>query len=314
MALDDRQQGIREGAGLEESRLNTEFIDWLKRWGSTLLLVFAVIAAGYALYQRYKMREADKRDQAFVALEASIRSSGIPSPASLKALADEYPNVPGVRYIALLKAADAHLAIARVGVKVGSTPDKDGLYAPADLLSDAERNTELDEAASTYTSVLSMTEKTPGLAIHALGAAYGLAAVAESKGQADQAKAHYERAASIADAAGIKQAGDLARKWASDQASLASAPKLLAKSQLVKLPWADAKPAETLTAPGLTPPPAGSVGREAPSPAPDATPASGEKPAAPIEKPAEGAPAAPANPAPSAPAPANPAPAQPPKK
>ncbi len=310
MALDDRQQGIREGAGLEESRLNTEFIDWLKRWGSTLLLVFAVVAAGYALYQRYKMREADKRDQAFVALEASIRASGIPSPASLKALADEYPSVPGVRYIALLKAADAHLATARIGVKVGSTPDKDGIYAPADLLAEAERTAELDQAQATYSSVLSMTEKDPGLAIHALGAAYGLAAVAECKGQADQAKAHYDRAAAIADAAGIKQAGDLARQWASDQASLASAPKLLAKSQLVKLPWADEKPAEDLTAPALMPPPP--AGPEAPAPAPDAAaPASADKP---LDKPAEGAPAAPANPVPAAPAPATPAPAQPPKR
>jgi hypothetical protein len=290
MALDDRQQGIREGAGLEESRLNTEFIDWLRRWGTTLLMVFAILALGYALYERYQRSLDDTRDQAFIALEASASSGALPSPEAMRALAAEYPGVTGVRLVALTKAADAYLGVARLGVRPGATYDKDGIYQESDLLSEVERADQLTQAEGLYNQVLDASAKDRGLVLHAIAAAYGLAAVAETRGTSDQAKALYERAATLAEDAGYQDAGVLARKWAGDQASIASPPTLIAKSQLAKLPWADEKPAEDLPAakpvepsgPELpapdAPAPSGDPDAPAPTPAPPGDAPSGEAP------------------------------------
>ena len=48
--MEERQTQIREGAGLEESKLNVEFIDWLQRWSTPILLLVAGAALGMGLY------------------------------------------------------------------------------------------------------------------------------------------------------------------------------------------------------------------------------------------------------------------------
>ena len=40
--MDERQTQIRQGAGLEESRINTEFLDFLNKWSSPVLIVIGL--------------------------------------------------------------------------------------------------------------------------------------------------------------------------------------------------------------------------------------------------------------------------------
>ncbi len=41
--MDERQEQVQVGAGLQESRLNTDLINWLNKWGSHILSVVALI-------------------------------------------------------------------------------------------------------------------------------------------------------------------------------------------------------------------------------------------------------------------------------
>src|SRR5437868_5931135 len=84
--MEDRQKQIREGAGLEESRLNTEFIDFLKKYSTPILVVIAVAAGGYAGFNYLQKQRDLARDHAFVQFEAALGSH---NPKSLTAVADE---------------------------------------------------------------------------------------------------------------------------------------------------------------------------------------------------------------------------------
>lgn len=287
MALDDRQQGIREGAGLEESRLNTEFIDFLKRWGMHALTLAAVIFGGYALYGKYQARKVHQADLGFVALSAASGGLQSASPEAMRALADEHSSVLGVKLLALTEAGDAHLAIARAGVRPGSTP-KEGVFAATDLLAPSERDEQLAQAQTMYDQVLSATKNDPKLALHAIGALHGLAAVAETRGQFDQAKSLYEQAASVAERSQFATVAAATRKWASNTPATASITSLPSASSIPKLPWAAAPTPEAV--PG--------------APTPNDQPAGPSLPDTPVETPTT-PPTEPTSPAPSpAPAPA----------
>src|SRR3954465_10647401 len=71
MAMEERQRQIREGAGLEESRLNTEFIEMMKKWGPHLMMGLAILAGLYVLYTKYEEYTARKADTAWADLDAA---------------------------------------------------------------------------------------------------------------------------------------------------------------------------------------------------------------------------------------------------
>jgi len=177
--MDERQAQIREGAGLEESKLNVEFIDWLRRWSTPMLMVVALAALGFVAYQKWEQAKLAKVDRAFGELDGAL-ATGNPSPESLKAIAQTYEGVRGVPIMARLTAADLYLGTVRTGVKPGTPIKQDGTVDEADKLSDDDRAKNLDEAERLYKAVLDQTAGDNGQAIHAMSAAYGLAAVAES--------------------------------------------------------------------------------------------------------------------------------------
>jgi hypothetical protein len=274
MALDDRQQTIREGAGLEESRLNTEFIDFLKRWGMHALTLGAVVFGGIALYGRYQKMQAQKADGAFVALMAATAGQESPSPEAMRALAEEHRGVPGVRLLALAQAGDAYITTARKGVRPGVLP-KDGQFAASDLLTAAEREEQLTQAAAMYQEVLGGSKDDAKLALHAIGALHGLAAIAETRAQVDQAKAYYEQAAALADKAQHARIAASARAWAGKVGAISEARKLPAAASIPTLPWAaKIEPAPTIDEGPVEGAPGGQVAPAGPElPASPASPA-----------------------------------------
>ena len=264
--MDQRQAQIREGAGLEESKLNVEFIEWLRRWSTPLLLVAAIAALGWVLYQKFERAQLAKVDRAFGELETAMVAG---SPETLKAVADAYSGVRAVPVMARLGAADAYLRAARAGVRPGAALKQDGTVDAADVLSDQDRASMLDQAQGQYAEVLKATESDERNSLHAIGAAFGLAAVAESRGDMEGAKKNYEKAQTLAERGGFPGPGEVAKKRLADLPSRAQPPKLYAKAELPTPPAPPPPPAPP--APTGATGPTGAVGVTGPTGATGAT-------------------------------------------
>ncbi len=205
--MDDRSREIREGAGLEESRINTELLDLINKYSSHVLIGLAIIVGAYAGKQQLDRMGNAKVNEAF-AQHVDITETDSPNPNSLSALAEQYGDVRGIGAMARLREADVYLQAVSTGMKPGSTFELDpdtqaptNRVAETDLIGDAERDEYLSKADALYDQVIADTEAEIGPAIHVVGAWFGKAAVAESRGDADAARAAYESARAAADAA-----------------------------------------------------------------------------------------------------------------
>lgn len=222
--MDERQTKIIEGAGLEESRINEELIEFLNKWSFPVLLVIALISGGYFAKNMYDRAKISKRDDAFAQL-GTIESTASPSVYSLTEIADQYEGVGSVSELARLRAADVHLRAVRSGID------------PADgetVLSEADRDYHLDRAEGLYRRVLEKTESDANRTLIAANAAFGLAAVAETRGDADAARAGYERAKMLADRAGFAPLARVADRLASNVGL--PMPTLYGEGDLPRLP------------------------------------------------------------------------------
>ncbi len=76
MAEDDRLDQIKEGAGLEDSRINQEFVDFIRKWSTPVLLVAALITLGYFLNNKRIDARAAYINEAFSQLNQSTSSTG----------------------------------------------------------------------------------------------------------------------------------------------------------------------------------------------------------------------------------------------
>lgn len=288
---DDRPFDLREGAGLEESRLNREFIDLLKTYLTPALMVIALVALGYAGWQRYKQYQAQQLDRAWVELGDALDAR---NPTTLNAVAEEHAGIRGVPELARLTAADALLESAYRGVVPGGELDANGnAKNPDDLLTPEKRDAQLTRAAEQYQKVVDLTAGKSRLGLHAINARFGLAAIAETRGKRDEAKAQYEAIEKAAEQAGMPALRDVAKQRLSTLEGVNSETKLLTDAQVVTKPT------------GTWPPPAPG---QAPLPGPAVTPAPVPVPMAPPAAPET----APAQPAPAQPAPAQPTPVPPP--
>ena len=200
--MDERQAQIRERAGLEESRLNLEFIDWLRKWGTPILIAAALLAGAFTVRERYQKSKSAEVDSAFQELEAA-RAGGNASPDALLAVADDFEGVRAVSILARLEAADAYMDAVRRGTKPGAPVDAQGALTSAeDVLNDADRDQFLTKAEALYKQVEGETSSNPSQVPLTLGTLYGQAAVVESRGDYDAARGFYERVIALADAAG----------------------------------------------------------------------------------------------------------------
>lgn len=271
MATDDRRDlQIRERAGLEESLINQDFKDFLQRWGGPILTVVAVAALGYLGYQKWQQRKDTATTDAFNALNQQLESSN-PSPTNLLGVALDHASTPGVAAAARLAAADAYLNIVRQGVAPGAVTNEDGtLQNPADVLSADDREKNLNLAAENYQWVLDNSASDPAKALDAIGALYGLAAVAESRGKMDEAKAHYERIITLSKPWGEGGHAKVAQERIDSLPALAALTALPEKAMVpAPLNTAPPAPAAEMPAAGLN---LGGAAAE-PAPAAPVTPA-----------------------------------------
>jgi hypothetical protein len=256
--MDPRQAQIRERAGLEESKLNEDFIDFLRKYGFLILLVGALAAgltSGFRWYREYTVRRVTT---AFADFEAA-RAGGDGSPDALTSVAASHEGVRAVSLLARLEAADAYLRAVRRGVKPGSTVSPEGEVASTeDLMTDADRAAYLSLAREGYERVIKDSAKDSTRAILRYGALFGLAAVAECERNFDKAKSVYEQIIEQTSGTAFAAQGTVARVRLERLGELKDAPALLPRAELPDLaPVAqfDAlPPGFEAMPPGFTPP------------------------------------------------------------
>lgn len=235
--MDERQQRIREGAGLEESRLNQEFIEFLQKWSMPLLVVIAAVAVGYAAWGKFKQARVDKTNAAFHDLEAASATNN-PSPESLKRVADDYEGVASVSHLARLAAAEQYMRTVRSGVKPGVELMPDGTFAkPDDALSDQDTAFSLAQAKSLYQKIYDDTAPAPGKELLTISALYGLAAVAEAKKDSTEAQSLYLKLADLADKSAYPAHSSIARTRITQLDQIAKDIPLYDRADLPTMPW-----------------------------------------------------------------------------
>lgn len=232
--MDQRQTQIRERAGLEESRLNQEFIDFLSKWSTPILLVLAVAALGYVGWKKLEKSRLARADQAFSEFEGAANSTS-PNPASFEQIAAEYAGVRGVPMLAYLEAADVYLGAVRSRMKVGSQVNPDGtLKNPEDALGEGDRATYLDKAQALYEKAAKEASTTKARLSFRAGAVLGLAAVAECRGQPEDARSRYTEALRLLEGTPFADLSLTAKNRLESLDALATSPRLYSLDELPK--------------------------------------------------------------------------------
>lgn len=188
--MDRRHTEIVEGAGLEESRINADFADWLKRWGSPILLIILVMALGYRGWMWYQQKETAALDSAFIDLDAASQAG---QPLVLLQVANDWDGRATVSHQARLEAADRFMLAYASNVKPGGAPG-----VAEDIPTEEERRDYLAQAERLYQQVEQGTGSDSMKALLHIHALSGLAAVAATRSEFDKAVGHLERVIAIA--------------------------------------------------------------------------------------------------------------------
>lgn len=341
--MDERHSKIKEGAGLDESRLNTDFLDFINKWGPRLLLVFIVIMGLYLGRNYLKDQKIQRVSEAFrdynevhlagtppTMLIRDIGLDGDAAPDSILEVARQHRSIARVARLAELRAADAAMAVVRRGVEPGATLTPEGTVEdPADLLSDDRIAELLDQAASLYQTVLDATKDDEAQVLLAIEASFGLATVAECRGNLDDAAAWYDKARNRALDTSFPKLADLASARTDALPELATPVVLISQAELYVPPPPVIPDPEPIVVPpedlevGPTPgdeqPPDQSTDQPTDQPATGPTQAEPssdqpQDPESPTAEPSSDEPSSPppADPAPADPAPTDPAPTDPP--
>jgi len=218
--MDERQTQITEGAGLEESRINKEFIDLLQKWSTPVLLLILLIAGAYAGVKWLENRQQTQLDAAFVAFRDAEMEG---RPEALLDVAREHSGVGSVGIAARLAAADLQLEAYHQRVRPGTQGQSE-----EDRLSEAEAVELLDEAGETYAEVHERASGKDGLELLAISGRWGVAAVELSRGDFDAARAALEDVQSLATEHGYADLADRAARTIESIPALRDQPELVA--------------------------------------------------------------------------------------
>lgn len=119
--MDQRQQQVQVGAGLQESRLNTDFIEFLKKYGTYGLYALLAVVLAYVGWQRWTIQKGKALDVAFADLSAAQASN---NPDTLLKTAADHKGQAAVWELATISAAEHYLDLARRGRSFPADPTK----------------------------------------------------------------------------------------------------------------------------------------------------------------------------------------------
>jgi len=218
--MDERQTQITEGAGLEESRINKEFIDLLQKWSTPVLLLILLVAGAYAGVKWLENRQQTQLDAAFVAFRDAEMEG---RPEALLDVAREHGGAGSVGIVARLAAADLRLDAYHQRVRPGTRGQSE-----EDRLSEAEALELLDQAGETYAEVHERASGKDGLELLAISGRWGVAAVELSRRDFDAARAALEDVQSLATEHGYADLADRAARTIESIPALRDQPELVA--------------------------------------------------------------------------------------
>ncbi|HYD00502.1 MAG TPA: hypothetical protein VEB22_04690 [Phycisphaerales bacterium] len=310
--LDRRQRDIKVGAGLEESRYNVEFIDFLRKWGPTVMLVIAAAAMTFWGLQKYRENKEAKTGLAFGDVDQAMGNGAADvNPDVLVRIAEDNEGQGSVPILARLAAAEQWRNSAMKGYRPGAFDARTRtVLNQDDYLTREGRQEFLEKAKQQYQWVVDQTAGNKAKATFTLTGLMGLAAVAETQMKAEEAKAAYTRAQKLAEEAGFPEYAALAKTRLESVDRFTAPPVLLPEAMVMS--W-DKPVAPPPALPGSTgsllgpsaltgdfgaggTPPVITVPPIAPLPAPEAAPPSGTPSALPPAPPT-----APTTPAPGEP-------------
>lgn len=198
-ATDKKRLSQVQTQDLTESRLNDDFVYWLKKNGMNTLLVVLIAACAVLGFNLWRQKQTAKTAQAW----SEVLSERMPE--SLEQLAKDHADVPQAAMIALLRAGDLRLAQIQSGVQTAEVRDQatGQVTAPAVTLDAAARKIAQDAADENYMKASDLALKVAGgskanAALVTLQTLFGRAAVAESRGDLEAAKKLLEQAESEA--------------------------------------------------------------------------------------------------------------------
>ncbi len=176
---------------LTESRVNEDFVQWLKTSGPTWLIAILLGVAGFMGVMRWKEYAVQAREEAWIALAQSTL------PSSLEDVAEEHEKYLGVRQLARLRAAGQHLRAVQTNRPLSEVADPAATDPNEERpeLSEDERSDHLTQADRLFQTVLGDDDGSDDLTIYMTNALFGRAAVAEAQGDLEGAKGFYEQAA-----------------------------------------------------------------------------------------------------------------------
>lgn len=177
---------------LTESRVNEDFVDWLKNKGPTWLLVVLVGICGYLAVVRYRQHKVDYVQEAWAAYFAADL------PAAFEDVARDYEDVGQLPSVARLSAAEKLLRSVQTGLALGATAPEAGGEPALDALSEEDRAEYLRRAETFFQTVVDADTGENDVALLVIKATNGLAAIAESRGDAETAQRRYTEAANRA--------------------------------------------------------------------------------------------------------------------
>lgn len=186
----DRLKEVRQ-TDLTESRINQDFLDWLKTSGVTWLLVIMVGLVVYMGFVRWNQSRMNYRTEAW----RELYTANLPS--ALEEVAEKYEDVDAVSDIARLQAAEELMRAVQTGKMLGAAidPADPNAQSQAPDLTDEERTRYLERADRLFADVAARDDGSTGKTLLVVTALTGRAVVAESRGDMEQAKQLYTQAA-----------------------------------------------------------------------------------------------------------------------
>ena len=187
---------------LKESRVNEDFVGFLKKQGPLIALVILAPIAILLFIYNQRDAKAAKYDEAY----SMLANSSLPE--AFTEVASKYPDVGTVAIQAYIRSGQAYLNAIRVNAsltEVAASQQQGGEPLGADTsLSDDERTAYLNGADDAFSRALAAIAEDeggtpdPSYSLLAVSALSGRAAVADARGNADEAKSLYLEAAARA--------------------------------------------------------------------------------------------------------------------
>ena len=200
--IDRRLQNVQQ-ADLSESRVNDDFVLWLKTWGQNILLVVLAVAALAMGWHWWQQRQERAVDAAWVEM-ANARL-----PAALREIAARNEGIGAISAMAELRAADAYLGSIVSNQRFDREPG-----APDAALTPELRAEWLKEADALLASVQARTASASGTGQRALllSALFGRAAIAEDRSDLPAAEGYLKEVQALTKDTDFSSAADVASR------------------------------------------------------------------------------------------------------